>query len=62
MAVGLLYEFNAPGYFAGGEAEEGELEKMKQTLEEKWAWHGEAAGGPDDNWEEAKDVLDAGTV
>lgn len=57
-----MYEFNAPGYFAGGEAEEGELEKMKQTLEEKWAWHGEAAGGPDDNWEEAKDVLDAGTV
>ncbi|RDB25997.1 Salicylate hydroxylase [Hypsizygus marmoreus] len=70
--VGLLYEFNAPGLSYDGSGagvsegngkgkgvgKKGDMEELKRVLEEKWSWHGVGEGGPDDNWEEARGVLE----
>lgn len=62
--VGLLYDFNAPGYYGGasdpasGESK-ASLDTLKTTLEQKWSWHGAPEGGPDDDWAAAEALLQA---
>lgn len=63
--VGLMYEFNAPGRFAGSAQEQSvpqqnepeQLDDLGREINDMWAWQWEE--GLDEQWEAAKRAMEA---